>query len=63
MSRAQVCTSGDPADLQTTDAIATEVLRGLKAQYEQDVACSGDDAVAAAYAAKAVAQVDDNLLW
>jgi urocanate hydratase len=55
-----VCTSGDPADLRATDAIAASVLKGLKAQYEAEATTGGE---AGAYAAKAVGQVDDNLMW
>ena len=60
-----VCTSADPADLRTTDAIAKRVLEELKAEYQskgQDAA-SGADGDEAAYAARAVPQINDNLLW
>jgi len=42
-----VCTSGDPEDLKTTDAIAKEVMERLRSDAPQRVA----------------AQLDDNLLW
>lgn len=73
-----VCTSADPADLRTTDTIAFQVLTALKEEYLAEIAGAEVDAAAAtgeevgatgqssgslSYAARAVPQLNDNLLW
>jgi urocanate hydratase len=73
-----VCTSADPADLCTTDAIAFQVLTALKEDYLAEIAEAVVDAAAAtseevaaagqsggllSYAARALPQLNDNLLW
>ena len=42
-----VCTSGDPADLEKTDKIATEVLKEIRKTAPESIA----------------AQIDDNIYW
>ena len=56
-----VCTSGRPADLATTDAIALEVLQKIKAEYVTRGASGSGEA--ASYAERAVPQLEDNMLW
>lgn len=56
-----VCTSGDERDLATTDEIALTVMTKLKEEYEAEL--TGDMADIKPYAAKAIPQLKDNMLW
>jgi len=49
-----VCTSGEPGDLAVTDQIAHEVMASLRSRLSADKS---------PYAALAVPQLDDNILW
>ena len=57
-----VCTSGLATDLSTTDEIALEVLTDIRDRLSGS---SGDGSVDGSddYAARAVPQLDDNILW
>lgn len=56
-----VCTSADKEDLAMTDAIALDVLNELRDELAA-VASDPDDG-RADYAARAIPQLDDNILW